>query len=64
MKGRYAFVEFQTEKDADNAIKETNGIKLQGCEILVQQTSKLFYFNFIVGTRPGERNERKSGPSD
>jgi RNA recognition motif-containing protein len=46
MKGRYAFVEFQTEKDADNAIKETNGIKLQGCEILVQQTSNYFIFNF------------------
>lgn len=40
MKGRYAFVEFQTEKDAENAIKESNGVKLQGCELIVEQTSK------------------------
>jgi RNA recognition motif-containing protein len=35
MKGRYAFVEFQTEKDAENAIREFNGVKLQGFELIV-----------------------------
>lgn len=63
MKGRYAFVEFQNEKDADNAIKENQGVKLQGYELKIEHTSKHSYHLFL-GTRPGERNERKSGPTD
>lgn len=41
MKGRFAFVEFESVKDAEIAIQETNGITLHGFKIHVEKTSKL-----------------------
>ena len=41
MKGRFAFVEFKSVKDAEIAIQETNGITLRGFKIHVEKTSKL-----------------------
>lgn len=36
MKGKYAFVEFENRKDADEAIKATNGVELLGFKLQVE----------------------------
>jgi hypothetical protein len=40
MKGRYAFVEFESAKDAEHAIRETQGISFHGYQITVELSSK------------------------
>ena len=40
MKGRYAFVEFDKAEDAENAIRNTDGINFHGYEIKVELASK------------------------
>ena len=51
LKRGYAFIEYESHKDAEEAIKDMDGIKFEGNRIVVQQSSKLipnfyFYENF------------------
>jgi RNA recognition motif-containing protein len=41
MKGKYAFIEYRSAKDAADAIAEMNGKALRGHTICVEETSKL-----------------------
>lgn len=40
MKGRYAFVEFESAKDAEAAVLETNGISFHNLKLVVELSSK------------------------
>jgi RNA recognition motif-containing protein len=55
MKRGYAFIEFEDFKDAEDAIKEMDGKKLEGQRIVVQHASKMLLT--LVGKKR-ERSER------
>jgi arginine/serine-rich splicing factor 4/5/6 len=40
MKRGYAFIEYEDYKDAEDAIKEMDGKRIEGQRIVVQQASK------------------------
>jgi len=48
MKGKYAFVEFESQKDADAAIDATNGIDFHGYKLKVEYPSKFNYNKCIL----------------
>ncbi len=59
MKGRYAFVEFSSLKDAEAAIAETNGISFHNYKLVVEMSSKHDFFTFL---EPKDVRGRRSGP--
>jgi RNA recognition motif-containing protein len=43
MKGKYAFIEYESPKDAAAAIEDMNGKDMRGHNICVEATSKFIY---------------------
>jgi RNA recognition motif-containing protein len=65
MKGRYAFVEFKSAQDADDAIAKTNGTSFHNYKLVVETPSKshtqFHSHNFIEPK--DDRGARRAGPS-
>jgi hypothetical protein len=57
LKRGYAFIEYDDYKDAEDAIKEMDGRKFEGCRIVVQQASKIIFNHFKWVKEEIEREE-------
>jgi RNA recognition motif-containing protein len=60
MKGRYAFVEFSSLKDAEAAIAETNGISFHNYKLVVEMSSKQTHLIFRAQRRARRQTFRTS----
>ena len=63
MKGKYAFIDFESVTDATAAIAAMNGKQFRGYDLCVEATRKYFYSNHPEGTAPGQNRRTTTGPS-